>query len=170
MNFLSLPNSISLAWCSLDGERGHDAGRRLLAELYRQRTGGPLPPIAIADRGKPYFVDAPLHFSITHTKRHAFCALSDTPIGIDAEELSRIPSPSLVKKCLSPAEQARYDAAEDKNRAFLTLWVLKEAAAKLTGMGLTGYPKHTDFSLADPRVITIDGCLLAVLQEEHHAL
>ena len=47
----------------------------------------------------------------------------------------------------------------------LTFWVLKEAAAKLSGEGLRGYPNHTHFSLEDPRVTELDGCILAVMEE-----
>ena len=150
---------------TLDGKTGHEAGRELLAELYRRATGEALPPVAIADRGKPYFPDSDWHFSISHTKSHAFCALSRCPIGIDAEELTRKIDLRLADKILSASERAEFDAAEDQHRALLTFWVLKEAAAKLTGEGLRGYPNRTAFTLADPRVTERDGCLLAVLTE-----
>ena len=149
----------------LNGRTGHEAGRELLADLYRRVTGSEPPPIAVTPRGKPYFQDSPWHFSISHTKHHAFCALADRPVGIDAEELSRTVNPNLAGKILSPAEQAEYDAAADKNKALLTFWVLKEAAAKFTGEGLQGYPNHTAFSLDDPRVTTQDGCLVAVITD-----
>ena len=157
---------MKLISCRLEGRSGHEAGRTLLAELYRQETGESLPEIQVTDRGKPYFPDSPWHFSISHTPVHAFCALSREPIGIDAEELDRIINPRLAEKILSPPEFARYEASADKNRTLLTFWVLKEAAAKLTGEGLQGYPNHTDFSPEDPRVTEIDGCLVAVLTKE----
>ena len=147
------------------GNSGHEAGRELLSALYLRVTGHPLPPIAVTERGKPYFPDSPWHFSISHTKGHVFCALADCPLGIDAEALSRRINPRLAEKILSPSEQAEYEAAEDKSRALLTFWVLKEAAAKYTGEGLRGYPNHTAFSLNDPRVTEKDGCLVAVLTE-----
>lgn len=149
--------------CELNGLSGHEAGRALLARLYRAETGEELPAIAVAERGKPYFVDGSRHFSVSHTKRHAFCALAERPVGIDAEELDREISLKLAEKILSPAEKARFDAAPDKRKALLTFWVLKEAAAKLSGEGLKGYPNHTDFSLDDPRVTEMDGCLVAVI-------
>lgn len=158
--------SFRLASCALDGMTGHEAGRKLLAELYRAETGCDLPEIAVSPRGKPYFPDSPLFFSITHTKKHAFCALSPLPIGIDAEEVDRAVSLSLAEKILSPGERVQFDAARDGCRALLTFWVLKEAQAKLTGEGLRGYPNHTDFRLDDPRVTMRDGCLLAVITEE----
>lgn len=151
--------------CKLNGRSGHDAGRELLATLYRKQTDGELPQILTTDRGKPYFADSPLCFSITHTQNHAFCALSDQNIGIDAEELTQKIDPRLALKILSPDELAQYEAAADKNRALLTFWVLKEAAAKLSGQGLRGYPNHTNFSLDDPRVTETEGCLLAILTE-----
>lgn len=149
--------------CELKGLTGHEAGRALLAELYRAETGQALPPIGVTDRGKPYFAGSVWHFSISHTKRHAFCALSKCPVGIDAEELDRDINLNLAERILSPAEKAQFDAAPDKRRALLTFWVLKEAAAKLSGEGLKGYPNHTQFSLDDPRVTETDGCLVAVI-------
>ena len=154
-----------LAGCELCGRTGHEAGRQLLSDLYRQQTGNELPKIAVTDRGKPYFPGENWHFSITHTRRHAFCALSRFPIGIDAEELDREVNFRLAEKILSPGEKQRFDTAPDKHRALLTFWVLKEAQAKCTGEGLRGYPNQTDFSLADPRVIEQDGCLLAVIEQ-----
>ena len=85
-------------------------------------------------------------------------------IGIDAEELGRRVDLRLAEKILSPGERAQFDAAPDKRRALLTFWVLKEALVKKTGEGLRGYPSGTDFSLDDPRVTEIDGCLVAVIE------
>ena len=134
----------------------------MLEALYREETGAPLPTIEIGEWGKPFFADRNWHFSISHTAKHAFCALAMENVAIDAEELERYVNPSLAGKILSPMEKAQYDAAADKNKALLTFWVLKEAAAKLSGRGLRGYPNHTQFSLDDPRVREMDGCLVAI--------
>lgn len=150
--------------CELVGRSGHEAGRALLAELYRTHVGEKMPEIAVTDRGRPYFTAGEWHFSISHTPRRVFCALSRNPVGIDAEELDREVNLRLADKILSPAERARFDAARDKRLALLTFWVLKEAAVKRSGEGLRGYPNHTDFSLDDPRVTQRDGCLLAVVE------
>lgn len=156
---------MKLAFCALDGETGHDAAYRLLENLYREENGQDLPQILRTDRGKPYFVGSPYHFSIAHTPRHAFCVLSRRNVAIDAEEGSRKISPALVEKILSPEEKLRYDQASDKHRALLTFWVLKEAEAKLSGEGLRGYPNHTNFSLTDTRVQELDGCLVAIFED-----
>ena len=156
---------MKLAYCKLTSQTGHEAGRQLLAELYREETGENLPEIRVTDLGKPYFVDSDRHFSISHTKKHAFCVLNRKNIAIDAEELDRKIPWKLVQKILSPSEKQQFDAAEDKTKAFLTFWVLKEAEAKLTGEGLRIYPNHTNFSLDDHRVTELDGCILAVMEE-----
>lgn len=152
-----------LASCALTGQTGHEAGRQLLRQLYRQETGEELPSIVTTSSGKPYFENSPWHFSISHTRRHAFCVLSKENIAIDAEELDRKIDLRLAQKILSPKEKVQFDAAEDKRRALLTFWVLKEAAVKLSGEGLRGYPNQTDFSLDDPRVREMDGCLVAIV-------
>ena len=160
-----------LDWCALNGRTGHEAGRVLLAELYRRETGEALPPIGISPRGKPFFADSPWHFSISHTRKHAFCVLDRENIAVDAEELDRRVELRLAERILSPREKEQFEAAADKIRALLTFWVLKEAAAKLSGEGLRGFPNHTNFSLDDPRVREIEGCLVAILREgEAYAL
>ena len=151
---------------ALNGLDSHVAGKLLLAQMYEELTGEEMPEILKAPRGKPYFAGSDLHFSITHTKSRVFCALSDVSVGIDAEEKSRTVSPGLAQKILSPGELAQYEAVNPMNRndALLRFWVLKEAEVKCSGLGLRGYPNHTDFKLDDPRIQEIGGCYVAVIQ------
>lgn len=151
---------------ALEGLPGHEAAWGLLEQLYQDVTGELLPAVARTERGKPLFMDSPWHFSLTHTRRHAFCVLSLRPVGVDAEELDREIDLRLADKILSPGERAQYDAAPDKPRALLTFWVLKEAASKCSGEGLRGYPNRTAFSLTDSRVTEQDDCLVAVVTED----
>lgn len=144
----------------------HETGRALLSEMYEARFGREMPPICTGERGKPYFADGSAYFSITHTRHHVFCALADVPVGIDGEELDRDINLRLAEKILSPSERRRFEESADKRLALLKFWVLKEAQAKCTGLGLTGYPNHTDFFPEDPRIAIMNGCLVAVIQEE----
>lgn len=147
-------------------EGGHEAGKRLLTEMYEACFGEPVPPILVTERGKPFFENSKVYFSISHTKKHAFCVLSEKNVGIDAEEMDREISLKLAEKILSATEKEQFDAASDKREALLRFWVLKEADAKCKGTGLTGYPNGTAFSLDDPRVFTQDGCYVAVIETE----
>lgn len=155
----------TLTWTRLESESGHEAGLRLLEKLYRARTGEALPLIARTAAGKPYFVDAPWHFSLSHTKSHAFCALSRGDIGLDAEEMGRSVGQNLTARFLSEPEKSRL--GEDPEDAALRLWVLKEALAKQTGRGIGNWLKKTDFDPFDTRITIIDGCYVAVLEEEN---
>lgn len=161
---------MKLAWTRLDGRSGHEVGRQLLSQLCREETGKDCPEILTEERGKPYFQDSPLHFSISHTKNHAFCLLAPYPVGIDAEEMDRDIKLRLADKILSPAEKVRFEASGDKHAALLRLWVLKEASAKLSGSGLNGYPNHTDFDPMDERILEIDGCYVAMIKEKDNAV
>ena len=152
---------MELLYEQLNGRDAHAAALALLEKLY----GGPLPEIGRTKLGKPYFVDSPLHFSISHTPHFVFVALSDRPIGIDAEETDREIKLALAEKLLSPGELAQFQNAEDKRLALLKFWVLKEAAGKCSGQGMQLWPNHTDFSLSDPRVQEIAGCLVAAIEE-----
>ena len=145
----------------LNGRDPHLAGLALLEKL----CGAPLPEIRRTPLGKPYFPGEDLHFSISHTKNYVFCAVSECPIGIDAEELDRDIRLDLAEKFLSPGELAQFQNTPDKRRALLTFWVLKEAAGKCSGEGLQLWPDHTDLSLNDPRVREMDGCLVAIVEE-----
>lgn len=149
----------------LESETGHDAAYALL-----QQHLGSLPEICRTPQGKPYFPTEPLHFSISHTKHHAFCCVHTENVGMDAEECDRDLPLSLARRILSPAEQRRFAAAPNPREALLRLWVLKEALAKLTGRGWGDWLKLTDFSPDDPRIQCIDGCFVAVLKESDHAV
>lgn len=159
---------LKIEFWPLNGLSSHVAGQLLLKQMYEEHTGEEMPPVEKMPRGKPYFRDGSLHFSITHTKNTVFCALSDVAVGIDAEELSRTVAPGLAEKILSPYEYGQYAALaeEDRNEALLKFWVLKEAEVKCSGLGLRGYPNHTNFSLEDPRVQKLADCMVAVIQAE----
>ena len=148
---------------ALNGRDGHEVGRLLLAKLYAQTTGEELPPIAVTPRGKPYFSDKNWHFSISHTDHFAFCALSRHNIGLDAEEKGRRVTPAMMEKFTSDTDKSRL--RDDPEDAFLRLWVLKEAQAKLTGRGMGNWLKDTNFDPFDPRIQEINGCYVAVLEE-----
>ena len=155
---------IALAHAAIEPGEAHETGRALLRQLYTAHRGMEMPQIVLEERGKPRFVDDPLHFSITHTPSHVFCAISDRPIGIDAEELDRRIDLRLANKLLSPFERAQFDAAADQRLALLTFWVLKEAAGKQSGFGINANPRHTAFCLNDPRVTQLFGCLVAIVE------
>ena len=65
--------------------------------------------------------------------------LAACPVGIDAEEKDRRINLRLAEKILSEPERVRFEAASDRRDTLLRLWVLKEAAGKLTGEGINRF-------------------------------
>lgn len=119
------------------------AVRQLLSRVYREYTGQPMPPIEVMPGGKPYWAESDWHFSLCHTRGLVLCALSDHPVGLDAERIRTV-RPAVVSRVLAPAELRAYDGTE---AMFLRFWTLKEAYAKYTGEGIIGYPNRFVFRL-----------------------
>lgn len=116
-----------------------------------------MPSLTAEASGKPHFAEGDLHCSLTHTKEAAFCALSDRPLGLDAEPLGRIVSPALAHRILLPEELTQYEKAPDPARCLLSFWVLKEAYVKYTGRGLSGLMAAGPFDWEAPRLLTHPG-------------
>ncbi|MEY4334699.1 MAG: hypothetical protein RLZZ196_3449 [Bacteroidota bacterium] len=88
--------------------------------------------LVMADNGKPYLKGVPFHFSFSHCKGYAACAVSDHfPIGIDIE----IIHPRIAKvahKFLNDAEKAMLVNLneEDALKQLAFFWAAKEAMYK----------------------------------------
>lgn len=96
---------------------------------------GVAPTLVYGANGKPYLADKPgTFFSITHSDKWVFLAVSDGEIGIDAQA-SRKVCPRLAARSTTPEELAW--VKEDTEPHFTRLWTMKEAYLKYTGTGLT---------------------------------
>ncbi len=144
---------MELRWERRNGRDGHTVGRELLAEMTGQNN------VMSTETGKPYFPEGP-HFSISHTEHHVFVCVSHRNVGIDAEEADRVIRPAAYAM-LSASERSRIQSDRD----FLRIWVQKEAYAKLTGRGIGNYLKNTDFNPDSEKIMEIDGCFVAVLED-----
>ena len=90
------------------------------------------------ENGKPY-TDS-VCFSLTHTGDTALIAISDKPVGIDAEIIRKRNFSSLLKR-FSAREQTEIKSTAD----FLRHWVIKEAYIKLIGGTLAHYLKNLEY-------------------------
>ena len=135
--------------------------RELLRWGVREVWGCDMPDIERVENGKPYFVGAEnMHFSLSHTKTHVLAALSDGPVGADAETLRP------VKK-----EHERLFSAEMlKNFGYFGGWTLREAVFKLVGsgslrsmeIGLEGGRITTGFDGVRCKLYMLPDCAVAV--------
>lgn len=112
----------------LSGSHGSAFGAFLLAAAYADYVGsGALPLLKRLLGGKPIFGDDPnLHFSISHSRTHVFCALSRHPVGVDTQEHRQL-RPGTVEKLCTPQELSGLD--------FFEIWTLRESFFKLRGSG-----------------------------------
>ncbi len=160
-----------LAYCSVENATPSAAAHTLLARLYSRAYGEAMPPLLYEPGGKPGFSGGRF-CSMTHTKRSAFCAISDQPVGIDAEERNRAVQPGLARRLYAPAERGKQTSEE-----MLRYWTLKEAYLKYTGEGLRRDLRELTFLFADgtPKLLgselhfqqmEIFGCILAICTPE----
>ena len=108
----------------------HLAARLLLQELLPEED---ISNIEYAANGKPYFVNASIHFSISHCNGYAACVISEEgSVGIDIELIQeRIKK--VAPKFLHIAEHEKINTLEQeaqlKEMSFV--WAAKEAMYKM---------------------------------------
>lgn len=92
--------------------------------------------------GKPFLMDYPLNFNLSHAGNWIVCAIDETPIGIDIEEMKQIDL-NIAKRFFSNIEWMKLvqEPEEDKLDYFYNLWTLKESYIKNVGLGLS-IPLH----------------------------
>ena len=95
---------------------------------------GTSPTLIYGENGKPYLADrSDTFFSITHSDKWVFLAVSDSEIGIDAQAPRKV-CPRLAARSTTAEELAW--VKEDTEPHFTRLWTMKEAYLKYTGTGL----------------------------------
>lgn len=89
------------------------------------------------ENGKPHAVDLPIHFNVSHSGDFVACAVDNSPVGIDIEQIRSI-RPALVKKVCTEAERAYVEDLEGNMLVrFFEVWTSKEAWFKYIGTGIT---------------------------------
>ncbi len=117
------------------------------------------------EKGKPS-ANVPFHFNVSHSTDWVLCAIADTPIGVDIEQIKPFRA-GLVARYFTEAE-ADYvwggspmpDGSvtdPDTCARFYRVWTAKEAYVKMTGTGIS-----TDLSAVcyDPIAQTVCGIKL----------
>lgn len=123
-----------------DRAEARQTAHSLLRRAYVSLCGGDFPELERTGQGKPFFRQGGPEFSLAHTGHMAVCAISDSPVGADAEDLRPL-RPRAAQLTMNPPEVAWLAAQPDWDRAFLTLWTAKEAWGKMQGRGLDWRPK-----------------------------
>ena len=137
----------------IEHQKGLSLLRHGLKEVYNLAINDTelLNNIKHGEHDKPYLDGYPdIHFNISHCDNTVVCAISDKPIGIDAECITKFKD-SLMKKVLTEDEvQFLKKYEEDKDiyqEMFYRFWTLKESYLKWDGSGFFKEPKSVSFQL-----------------------
>lgn len=86
--------------------------------------------------GKPFLSDYPhIYFSISHCDYGCICAIADSPIGIDIQDIRPFLW-STVNHCCSAEEKQLLKECSDSAAEFTKIWTIKESYLKMTGTGI----------------------------------
>ncbi len=135
-------------YINLKDRQGYWMGKILLLEGLINLDFPPdsLNWIHNSEFGKPY-LDADVHFSISHSEDYVVCAISvKNPVGIDIEKIR----PFIIEDYRSSFTEEEYKQVfESKNRldSFFNFWTRRESVIKLDGRGF----------FLDPSAIIWDG-------------
>lgn len=110
-----------------------DAGENLFTDVDRFLIET---KIGVTDKGKPFFENLPLEFSVTNSGEMWMCAISEKPCGIDLQVAKDAPHGKIAERFFKPEESEYVKTFGEEG--FFRLWVRREAYGKMTGEGLWG--------------------------------
>lgn len=84
--------------------------------------------------GKPYLLDSPFHFNISHSGKTVVCCFSKHEIGVDIEQISDVNYMNF-QSVFTQRELCLID--EMGTDKFFELWTRKESAVKAIGKGMS---------------------------------
>lgn len=131
-----------------------DRRRSLLGEMLTKKLlteEGILSPIESAENGRPYIKDNLRYISISHSNTAVVAAVSDSPVGIDIEQIKPV-NRRLVKRICTDEEEVFINLSNEKAcdqliteektlERFFVIWTAKEAWFKKQGTGITDFKK-----------------------------
>lgn len=97
-----------------------------------------IPRFVMNEHGKPFLRDRPdIYFNISHASGRVLCAVSESPVGVDIQDIRKI-SMAAGRKFLTPSELERIGQITDDEIRYAELcriWCIKESYGKFTGKG-----------------------------------
>lgn len=102
-------------------------------------------PLFATNGGKPYLRNSDIHFNISHTNDKVIMAITNQPVGIDAEEISKKRNViKIAQRYFKESEFLTLEKSSSLYKDFYTLWTLKEAEVKRSSLGIAkGLDKAT---------------------------
>lgn len=91
----------------------------------------------IKEHGKPYAKDLAVEFNISHSGNIVMCAVSNSPIGLDIEEIRPVDISVIKRVCNN--DELKYALQDNSYKRFFEIWTFKEAYFKCIGIGITDF-------------------------------
>lgn len=113
--------------------------------------------IDYTEHGKPYLKGYDkVFFNISHCREIAVCAIEDTVVGVDVENI-RQRLKRVMQRTYSEREIEYVECSENPDEMFFRIWTLKESFVKALGIGIS-YPMNTAEFFPDEEKILHFGC------------
>lgn len=55
-----------------------------------------MPLISFGKHGKPLIKNSNIHFNISHSRKYTICAIGNTPVGIDIQEINPLDEQQII--------------------------------------------------------------------------
>lgn len=125
-------------------------GRALLKKAVSEIYGIDTDTMTIkkGEHGKPYFEERQdIYFNISHSGDYVAVMVGDSPLGVDIQTIRPVKERMIEKICSEEEKSFVYNSL-DKDRAFITLWTLKESYIKAIGTGMSFPMSGINFDLS----------------------
>lgn len=122
------------------------------------------PRLSYCRNGKPFFPDFPnIHFNISHCPQGCICGISDSPIGVDIQDVRSF-SQSIAERCCSKDELIVLNHSNEPASEFTRMWAMKESYLKMKGTGIIDDLRIVDTTKLSDRIKTFiyNDCYIAV--------
>lgn len=145
-------------------------GRVLLGYMLKRAYGMDSYKLSYGENGKPYLETGGIFFSISHSDDLVLCSVGEREIGADVQSLQEY-KPRVAKRFFAVNEVSYIEKAENKDRAFIKLWTLKESILKKEGTGISGGLDSYDFSCyLSSESFSAYGCLFSCFGVENYEI
>ena len=144
----------ALQYKKLDDRKRSVLAFVLLQRALREEYGiTEIPEFVYNEFGKPFLLNLPIQFSLSHCRDAVACAVSDHNVGIDVETI--VPyNPDVARRVCTVAELEMLTKSEHKDTDFIKLWTAKEAISKFDGRGLS--MSFNQINIEDYLILTHD--------------
>ena len=148
-----------IRYCRPD-DRKRSLGAGIIIKKILDENGLSESSLKYLENGKPVVEKQKLYFNVSHAGDYVVGVLSDHEVGCDIEKKEDAPL-EIARHYFTPGEYEYIKSADDKDKAFFTLWTLKESYMKMTGRGMS--QPLDSFEI----IRTADGFILGKSSERH---